>query len=304
MLPGMNRLPQPFPRARPTGRYAPSPTGALHLGNLRTALVAWQDIRARGGTFILRVEDIDGPRTLPGAEARMLADLRWLGIDWDEGPDLTHAPQGGPAGPYRQSERGAIYQTALDQLERAGLTYLCTCSRRDLREASAPHELHGPEGPPYAGACRGKDPATQRMHPNGAAVRFRVDAEPIVEFEDEALGPQRFDLRALCGDFVIRRRDGLWAYQLACAVDDGLMGVTRVVRGADLLASTPRQVALLRALGLPVPVYRHIPLVADAAGERMAKRDGSAGLEPMQREGLTPDQARARIMGMTLLDEG
>jgi glutamyl-tRNA synthetase len=189
-------------------------------------------------------------------------------------------------------------------LERQGLTYLCTCSRRDLREASAPHELNGPEGPPYNGACRGKDPAAQRSHPQGAAVRFRVDRAPIAEFVDAELGPQRFDLRTLCGDFVIKRRDGLWAYQLACAVDDGLMGVTHVVRGADLLASTPRQVALLRALGLPIPVYQHIPLVADAMGERMAKRDGSLSLEDWKAEGIMPEEARVRIMALPLMSGG
>jgi glutamyl-tRNA synthetase len=284
------RLPfQPIPRDRPVGRYAPSPTGDLHLGNLRTALLAWEQIRALGGIFILRIEDIDLPRTVPGSEQRMLDDLRWLGLTWDEGPNI-----GGPAGPYRQSERTPFYEEALRRLEALGRTYLCTCSRRDLREASAPH---GSEGPVYPGTCRAADPALQRAHPQGAAVRFRIpDDGANVEFTDDLLGPQRFDLAALCGDFVIRRRDGLWAYQLACAVDDALMGVTHILRGEDLIGSTPRQIALLRALGLPVPRTAHAPLVVDGRGERMCKRDGSLSLQTLRERGLTPAEARHEIM--------
>ena len=288
----MNKLPpalRSYPRERPVGRYAPSPTGRLHLGNLRTALLAWADCRRRGGIFILRIEDLDGPRTVPGAEVQMIEDLRWLGLNWDEGPDV-----GGPAGPYRQSERGDLYQAALDWLEQAGLTYLCTCSRRDLREASAPHG-NGSE-PIYPGTCRDKDPQAQRVHPLGAAVRFRVDRAPEVAFEDERLGPQRFDLRELCGDFIIRRRDGLWAYQLACALDEALMGVTTVMRGRDLLSSTPRQLALLRAMGLPEPGYAHVPLVVDEAGRRMCKRDGSRSLDLLRGAGLSPAEARRAIL--------
>jgi len=287
-------LPDPIPRDRPVGRYAPSPTGDLHLGNLRAALLAWRQARDLGGIFILRVEDIDAPRTVPGAEARMLDDLRWLGLDWDEGPDV-----GGLAGPYRQSERGSIYAAALARLEAAGRTYLCTCSRKDLREASAPHP--GEDGPVYPGTCRAADPQAQRRHPLGAAVRLRVapPGAPIA-FEDLVLGPQAFDLAALCGDFIVRRRDGLWAYQLACAVDDALMGVTHVLRGEDLLSSTPRQLAILRALGLPEPVYAHVALVADARGERMCKRDGSESLRALRAAGLTPEAARARILAAPL----
>lgn len=287
----MDPLPQPVCRSPrgPVGRYAPSPTGDLHLGNLRTALLAWDAIRRQGGVFILRIEDIDAPRTVPGAEARMLDDLRWLGIDWDEGPDV-----GGPAGPYRQSERGGIYAAALERLEAAGRTFLCTCSRRDLREASAPH---GEDGPIYPGTCRGRDPAEQRRHPAGAAVRLRIDTEPVVEFRDAFAGPGRYDLRELCGDFIIRRRDGLWAYQLACAVDDALMGVTDVLRGRDLLSSTPRQLAVMRALGQPEPAYAHVPLVLDGEGRRMCKRDGSQSLRALREAGLTPQQARERILG-------
>lgn len=290
----------PTPRSGPVMRYAPSPTGELHLGNLKTAIEAWEACREAGGTLILRIEDIDTPRTAAGSEDGILDDLRWLGLDWDEGPDV-----GGPAGPYRQSERDRIYAAALDALRERGLTYFCTCSRKDLREASAPHD---PEGPAYPGFCREKPAAEQLAHPAGAAVRLRLrdpaDAsapgvDPIINFHDEALGPQRFDLAALSGDFVIRRRDGLWAYQLACAVDDALMGVTHVLRGEDLLDSTPRQIAILRALELPVPVYRHVPLLADETGRRMSKRDGSYSLRELRERGLTPDDARRLIASIS-----
>lgn len=284
----------PAPRSGPVMRYAPSPTGELHLGNLKTAIEAWEACRRAGGRFILRVEDIDTPRTVAGSEERILHDLRWLGIDWDEGPDV-----GGPAGPYRQSERDTIYAAALEALRGRDLTYFCTCSRKDLREASAPH---GPEGPAYPGFCRDKPASEQLAHPAGAAVRLRLrdrtdvpGVAPIIDFEDEALGPQRFDLAALSGDFVIRRRDSLWAYQLACAVDDALMGVTHVLRGEDLLESTPRQIAILRALGLPVPVYRHVPLLADETGRRLSKRDGSNSLRELRERGLTRDDVRELI---------
>lgn len=293
----------PIPRNRPVARYAPSPTGDLHLGNLSTALRAWEACRRMDGIFILRIEDIDTPRTVPGAEARMIDDLAWLGLDWDEGPDL-----GGPAGPYRQSERVHLYAAALERLGAAGMTYPCICSRKDLREASAPH---GPEGSAYTGACRTREAAELETHPAGAAIRLRLDRalglpegapRAIVEFQDESCGWGRYDLARLCGDFIIRRRDGLWAYQLACALDDALMGVTHVLRGADLLESTPRQIAVLRALGFPVPRYRHIPLVADAEGRRLSKRDGSQSLAELRRRGLTPQDVRELIDRLPRLD--
>lgn len=287
---------QPLRRDRPVGRYAPSPTGELHLGNLRTALVAWRECRRLGGIFILRIEDIDGPRTVAGAEERLIDDMRWLGIDWDEGPDV-----GGPAGPYRQSERGDLYAAALARLSEADQTYLCTCSRKDLREASAPHD-NGADGPVYPGTCRERDAADQARHPAGAATRLRLEDGEQVAFTDRWQDEIQYDLERRCGDFVIRRRDGLWAYQLACAVDDGLMGVTHVVRGRDLLSSTPRQIAILNRLGLPVPEYGHIPLVLDGQGEKMCKRDGSCSLRSLREAGLTPSQARDRIFNAPLDD--
>lgn len=277
------------------GRYAPSPSGDLHLGNLRTAIVAWESIRRQGGIFILRIEDIDRPRTVAGAEERMIDDLRWLGIDWDEGPDVD-----GPAGPYRQSERDDIYAAALERLEGAGLTYPCTCSRRDMREASAPHGEDGEE----RHVCRNRDRQFISPLTIPAAIRFRADRDPVVAFNDRRLGARRFDINELCGDFAIRRRDGLWAYQLACAVDDGLMGITEVVRGGDLLTSTPRQIALMRALGLPIPAYEHIGLVMDAAGRRMCKRDGSCSLRTLRAQGISPQQARESIMNQPVIEYG
>jgi glutamyl-tRNA synthetase len=222
----------------------------------------------------------------------MIEDLKWLGIDWDEGPDVS-----GPAGPYRQSDRDHIYGAALDRLRQSGLIYPCRCSRKDLRGiASAPH---GPDGPVYPGICRPRNGSDAKQCDEGeTSLRFRVDRDPRIAFADLEAGNQTCDMEMESGDFVVLRKDGLWSYQLACAVDDALMGVTHVVRGEDLLSSTPRQIALLRALGLPVPRYRHIALVADADGQRMSKRDGSTSLRQLREKGLNPEEARAHILGL------
>lgn len=267
------------------GRLAPSPTGDLHLGHARTGLVAWLAARAQGGRLILRMEDLDPPRNLPGAAERILADLAWLGLDWDEGPDV-----GGANAPYLQSARQARYAEALVRLHDQGLLYGCRCSRADLaRLASAPHA--GEEGPPYPGFCRGQsseadfgvayDPRVRRP-----AWRFRVP-EGRWAFDDAILGHQEQDLQAEVGDFVLRRADGVMAYQLAVVVDDLAMGVNQVVRGADLVASTPRQLALWRALGgLALPSYAHVPLVLNQAGQRLAKRDGATAVAALRAQGL------------------
>lgn len=276
------------------GRLAPSPTGDLHLGHARTALVAWLASRSQGGRFILRMEDLDAPRTLPGADQRIMKDLRWMGLDWDEGPD-----RGGPVGPYHQSERLVRYAKALEALHAKGLIYGCTCSRADLaRAASAPHA--GEEGPVYPGWCRekvvppdfdaGHDPRIRRP-----SWRFRVPQRTIT-FVDEIAGPQVQHLASEVGDFVLRRADGLFAYQLAVVLDDMDMGVNLVVRGADLLSSTPRQMVLWQALGqVAWPRYAHVPLVVDASGRRLAKRDGSASLASMRAQGLTPTVLVGRL---------
>jgi glutamyl-tRNA synthetase len=280
------------------GRYAPSPTGALHVGNARTALLAWLQVRARGGVFVMRVEDLDRPRTVAGATDRLLEDLRWLGLDWDEGPG-----RGGPCGPYLQSERGAIYEEAIARLTAAGQVFECFCSRQEIAAASAPH---GPQddGPRYPGTCRALAPALveqRRAQGRKGSLRFLVP-DGTVRFDDALHGPQSMDVGATVGDFVVRRADGIHAYQLAVAVDDALMGVTDVLRGDDLLGSTPRQLLLLQALGLPVPRHLHVPLLLGADGQRLSKRKGDINLGWLREHGVAPQRLvaeLARTCGLT-----
>src|ERR1700694_209987 len=268
----------------PRGRYAPSPTGDLHLGNLRTALLAWLFARCTGGQFVLRVEDLDRPRTRQGSIQRMLDDLRWLGIDWDEGPDV-----GGPYAPYTQSERKALYIAYLQRLQDAGRIYPCYCSRAEIaRAASAPHE---DEGPRYPGTCRHLSEEQRReLEAAGSrpSLRFRVDDERVVTFHDQLAGRQQQHVQNVVGDFILRRADGIFAYQFAVVVDDALMRINQVVRGADLLASTARQILLYEALGFAVPTFAHVPLVMDNEGKRLSKRLQSDGLEPLRADGATP----------------
>lgn len=256
------------------GRLAPSPTGRLHLGIARTALVAWLAARARAGTLVLRSEDLDPPRVVPGAAESIMADLRWLGLDWDEGPDV-----GGPVGPYQQSERGALYDEAIDRLARAHQLFRCSCTRAEvLAASSAPH---GELGPRYPGTCR----AHPRHPERPTSLRFRMGAgEP---FADRLQGLQP----ASDGDdFIVRRADGLYAYQLAVVVDDIAMGITEVVRGADLLSSTPRQLALYRALGAQPPAFVHVPLVLGADGLRLAKRDAATAIGELREAGIASER--------------
>lgn len=273
------------------GRYAPSPTGELHLGNLRTALLAWLFARATDGKFVLRIEDLDQPRVRPGATACMLADLRWLGLDWDEGPDCA-----GPYAPYIQSERQTIYQHYLQQLREAHRVYPCYCSRTEVaqavRIASAPQQ-GSEEGPRYPGTCRNltqqqcRDYEARGRRP---ALRFRVDDERIVTFNDLIAGTITQQVQHTVGDFILCRSDGIVAYQFAVVIDDGLMHINQIVRGADLLASTARQMLLFEALGFPIPTFAHVPLMLDEQGKRLAKRTLSAGIEPLRADGLTPRQ--------------
>ena len=263
------------------GRYAPSPTGTLHLGNLRTALLAWLFARAAGGAFVLRIEDLDLPRVRPGATRRMLADLRWLGLDWDEGPDV-----GGAVGPYVQSMRQALYEQAIAHLRAQGRIYPCYCTRAELaRIASAPQ---GDEAPRYPGRCRhlsAQQRAEREASGRRPSLRFIAPGAPI-QFSDALHGEFTESVAATTGDFIVRRSDGIVSYQLAVVVDDALMGVTQVVRGYDLLSSTARQLALYDALGYLRPtLYAHVPLAVDDVGERMAKRDASAGLEAVKAVG-------------------
>ncbi|MFM1871055.1 MAG: tRNA glutamyl-Q(34) synthetase GluQRS [Planctomycetota bacterium] len=258
------------------GRLAPSPTGALHLGNARTFLLAWLSVRSRGGTLLLRVEDIDGPRVKQGATAMALEDLRWLGLDWDGAPLL-------------QSTRFAAHREAAERLVAAGLAYPCVCTRKEIDEAaSAPHEAIDGE-PVYPGTCRGRFAslaAAEAATGRAPALRFLVEAD-AVPFEDAFVGPQP---GRIAGDFVIQKRDGLPAYQLAVVVDDAFGGVSEVLRADDLLASTPRQLLLYRALGLAEPRFCHVPLVVGGDGLRLAKRHGDTSLRAFREAGIAPER--------------
>lgn len=255
------------------GRFAPSPTGRVHLGTARTALAAWLRARSQGGAIVMRIEDLDAPRVRPGSMEAILDDLRWLGIDWDEGPDV-----GGPHAPYLQSQRLDRYEWSFELLRARGHVYPCTCSRKEIAEAaSAPHG----EEPVYPGICRDRPSHPERP----PAWRFRMDAPPA--FVDAIAGPSRPGLGE--GDFVVRRADGVFAYQLAVVVDDREMQITEVVRGDDLLASTPRQIALHRALGEGEPTWMHVPLVVGADGQRLAKRHGAVGIDELRAAGTSAE---------------
>jgi glutamyl-tRNA synthetase len=277
------------------GRFAPSPTGPLHLGNARTALLSWLAARSAGGRYLMRVEDLDGPRVRPGLEERILAELAWLGLDWDEGPDV-----GGPAGPYRQSERSALYAAALDRLRAEGQVYPCFCSRAEI--AAASQAPHGPadEGPRYPGTCAllSAGEVDRRAATRRPAWRFRV-APGTVSFTDGVHGPQAADVRAATGDFVVARADGIAAYQLAVVVDDAAMGVTDVVRGDDLLPSTARQLLLYRALSLAPPRFAHVPLVVGEDGARLAKRHGALSLGELRERGADPQAIVALLASLS-----
>ncbi len=238
-------------------------------------------MRAAGGQFIVRIEDLDRGRVRPHFLHNQLEDLRWLGLDWDEGPDT-----GGPMGPYFQSERDDLYRQALENLARTGHLYECHCSRREiLAAASAPHAADD-EGPAYPGTCRDRvvtDPNTP------GALRFRVP-EGSVHFIDLLQGPQRFEPASETGDFVVRRKDGIAAYQLAVVVDDAAMGITDVLRGSDLLSSTARQILVYSALGLQSPRWTHVPLLLHATGERLAKRDGALMIRSLRERGCPPER--------------
>jgi glutamyl-tRNA synthetase len=276
-----------MPPNPPTGRLAPSPTGGLHLGHARTFLIAWLSARSRGGRMIYRVEDLDASRArLPVIEEAPV-DLRWLGLDWDEGPD-----RGGPSDPYVQSRRQSAYEASLGRLRAEGLVYPCTCTRSEIeRAASAPHAED--EGPTYPGTCSGRvaDDA-EGLGDRPFAWRFRVPPGPI-SWADRFLGEVRLDPARLGGDFVVARAGIGPSYQLAVVHDDATMGVTEVIRGDDLVPSTPRQILLYRALGWEPPTFGHVPLAVEPGGRRLAKRDGSLKLATLREAGVDP----ARLVG-------
>jgi glutamyl-tRNA synthetase len=274
------------------GRLAPSPTGYLHLGHARTFWIAQARAQAAGGVLVLRNEDLDPQRSKPEFVRAMIEDLRWFGFDWQEGPD-----RGGPFGPYHQSERGELYRAALAQLQTAGLVYPCTCSRKELqRVAQAPHAAD--EELIYPGTCRprgrGELADTRASQPQPRAHwRFQVPDGETIAFQDGAQGPQAFVAGRDFGDFVVWRGDDVPAYQLAVVVDDSAMRVSEVVRGADLLLSTARQLLLYRALGLRPPAFCHCPLLTDEHGVRLAKRHDALSLRALRAKGLSPAQIRA-----------
>ncbi len=287
------------------GRLAPSPTGYLHLGHARTFWTACQRAREAGGTLVLRNEDLDQARCRLEFVQALLEDLKWLGLAWQEGPDC-----GGAFGPYSQSERHALYKAAFDVLHSRSLVYPCTCSRQDvLRALQAPHA--GEDEPVYPGTCRPapdkdglKADAFERGSAEGSASparppllvswRFRVPDGESISFLDGACGMQTFVAGKDFGDFVVWRHDNIPSYQLAVVVDDAAMRITEVVRGADLLRSTARQLLLYRALGLAVPAFYHCPLVTDAAGVRLTKRHDALSLRRLREAGSAPSDLIAR----------
>ncbi len=285
------------------GRLAPSPTGLLHLGHARTFWTAYERARDANGTLTLRDEDLDTQRARADYAQAMLEDLRWLGIEWQEGPDV-----GGPFAPYRQSERYGLYRAAWERLRAGGWIYPCTCSRRELAAAvNAPHEDGGDaadDEPVYPGTCRpttgviaeAREPAGVNWRfriPDGHRAGGRVPDGYAIHFDDSGMGAQSYMTGRDFGDFVVWRRDDVPAYQLACVVDDAAMQITEVVRGADLLKSTARQLLLYRALGLTPPMWHHCPLLRDARGQRLAKRTDALSLRALRERGMSPAEVRA-----------
>ena len=270
------------------GRFAPSPSGRMHAGNLFTALLAWLSVRSRGGTMVLRMEDLD-PDRCREEYARVLAgDLEWLGLDWDEGYGT-----GGARGLYLQSERTECYAACFRSLEERGLVYPCFCTRAERLAASAPHRADGQAV--YGGRCRnltGEERA-RLAQPRRPAWRVRVPEEDV-SFSDGHLGVYRENLARDCGDFIVRRSDGVYAYQLAVTADDGAMAITQVVRGSDLLSSTPRQLYLYRLLGLDAPEFYHVPLLCAPDGRRLSKRDGDLDLGAL-RARFSPEELTGRL---------
>ena len=256
-----------------TGRFAPSPTGRMHLGNVFCALLSWLSAKSKGGDWRLRIEDLDPQRSRRDFAMQLQEDLLWLGLPWD-GEVVW------------QSQRDDIYEHYLRQLQDAGLTYPCFCTRADIMATQAPHETDGRIV--YAGTCRGK--ILDEMGKNTpAAVRFMVPDE-VITFHDGHYGEQRVNLAKHCGDYILRRKDGAWAYQLAVVVDDALMGITEIVRGRDLLLSTPQQLHLYRTLGFPEPTFFHHPLLINENGQRLCKRDLSMDIGILREKHKNPDE--------------
>lgn len=268
-------------RPVPVGRFAPSPSGRMHLGNIYTALLSWLSVKSRGGRWILRIEDLDPQRSKIEWARLIEDDLSWLGLEWDEGG----IDGKGSAGPYRQSERTHIYEHYLERLVNTGFTYKCTCTRADIMATQAPHQSDGRII--YAGTCRPQSmPCHAFDHGASGAVRLYVP-DSTIAFDDMIAGRVEYNLARDCGDFVLRRADGAWAYQLAVVVDDALMGVNEVMRGDDLILSAAQQIYLYRLFGFEPPRFAHLPLVLNDEGVRLSKRDSALGMDAL-RERYTP----------------
>lgn len=276
------------------GRFAPSPSGRMHLGNLMAALLAWLDVRSCGGRMVLRIEDLDPERCTTQRAAQLVDDLEWLGLDWDEG-GLT--PE------YMQSCRSELYAAAFEKLSDRGLTYPCYCTRAERLAAGAPHREDGTVV--YSGRCAaltGEERKAMEAMGRRPAFRVRVPDE-LWTIHDGHMGVYTENLRRDCGDFILRRSDGVWAYQLAVVVDDALMGINHVVRGSDLLSSSPRQAWLHTMLGYEPPRFTHLPLLTDASGRRLSKRDGDLDLSVL-RERYTPAELTGHLaVSAGLLEE-
>lgn len=259
------------------GRFAPSPTGYIHLGNVWSAFLAWLQVRQAGGTLVLRIEDIDEQRSKAVYTKALMEDLSWLGLDWDEGPDV-----GGPYGPYVQQERYDRYDEALDVLREKGLLYPCYCSRTRLQAIGAPH---AGEHTVYDGHCYGLSEAERRRMTKKPSWRIHVPDKTIY-FTDGVYGKQAGNLPHGCGDFVVRRADDMYAYQLAVSVDDGSMAITHVLRGEDLLSSTAQQIWLMKILGYEAPHYTHVPMLIDGDGNRLSKRQKGITVRALRQDGV------------------
>lgn len=281
----------PAPAGPQHGRFAPTPSGRMHLGNVWCALVAWLAARSSGGALTLRIEDLDPRKTPAGAEEALLDDLRWLGLDWDEGP-------------VRQSERRAVYAEQVERLVDLGLVYPCFCTRAELHAAEAPHASDGT--PLYPGTCRSLTPeqVARKSLARNPGLRLAVpaagDEAATVRFDDLVFGARAECLPEECGDFLVRRSDGVFAYQLAVTVDDELMGINQVVRGCDLLPSTARQIYLQRLLGYARPSYAHLPMLMEATGaRRLSKRERDCDLGFMREHFGRPEVLLGKLAGLT-----
>jgi glutamyl-tRNA synthetase len=291
-------------RIKYRGRLAPSPTGFLHLGHARTFWIAQERARQNGGELILRNEDLDSTRYKMEFMDAMLEDLRWFGFKWTEGPDIS-----GKFAPYNQSERMDFYRATLEKLRTGNFIYPCFCSRKDIRDAARAPHVENDDEPIYPGTCREKsfkfqvssfkldeqshEPATFNLQPaTKFSWRFRVPDGETISFTDKNLGEQKFIAGKDFGDFVVWRHDDVPAYQLACVVDDAAMQISEVVRGADLLVSTARQILIYRALGFQPPDFYHCALMLDDSGQRLAKRHDALSLRILRGQGKTPESLR------------